>query len=312
MGHRALVIANPASANGATGKRWGEIEAALNGVLERWEPRFTAKPMDAAALARRAVLDGFEMIVSIGGDGTMNEVVTGLFDEAGEGKLLRPGVVLATVRQGTGGDFARMLAQPGGLPEAAAHLAGEATRPCDLGFVSYEAHDGARGWRGFLNIASFGLSAVVVAKVNATSKALGGRVSFFIGLMRGLIGYSPQAVRVRVDGVPFHEGTLITCAVANGQYFGGGMRIAPRATIDDGQLDVVLQVRRGFKEIFGVGDLYSGKSIDWPSVRSTRGREVIAEPVGAERVLIEIDGEQPGRLPAALRVLPGAVQLKVR
>jgi YegS/Rv2252/BmrU family lipid kinase len=310
MSFRTCVIANPASANGATGRRWPEIESALNRVLEHWERRFTEKPLHAVELARHAVEDGFDMLVSIGGDGTMNEVVTGLFDSRGEGALLRPGVVLATVRQGTGGDFARLLGQPRDLPASVAHLAGESARPCDLGFARFEDHDGRSAWRGFLNIASFGLSGEVVARVNAASKALGGRVSFLLGLVRALVGYSPLPVKVRVDGASFHEGPMITCAIANGQYFGGGMRFAPRAEIDDGRFEVVLQQKRGLKEILAIGDLYSGKSIDWPSVRSTRGEFVEAESVGPARVLVEIDGEQPGRLPASFRVLPAAVRLK--
>lgn len=312
MSFHTCVIVNPASANGETGRRWDEIRAALDRVLERWQPRFTETRGEATRLARQAVAEGCEMIVSIGGDGTMNEVVCGLFEPEGTGRLMRPDLVLATVRAGTGGDFARMLGLTHRLPDSVAHLAGERTRPCDLGFLEFEDHAGRRAWRGFLNIASFGLSGVVVAKVNASSKALGGRASFLFGLTRALIGYRPQAVRIAVDGASFHEGPLVTCAAANGQYFGGGMRIASRAEIGDGLLDVVVQLRSGAREVLAIGDLYSGKMIDWPSVRSIRGARIEAAPVTAgDRVLLDVDGEQPGRLPASIRVIPGVVRLKI-
>jgi YegS/Rv2252/BmrU family lipid kinase len=312
----ACVIVNPASANGATGRRWPQIRAALDRTLDRWDNQFTLAPGDATHLARSAVQDGYEMIVSIGGDGTMSEVVTGLFKEDGSGgitgELLRKDVILASVRQGTGGDFARYLGLSGNLPDSVAHLGGDRTRSADLGLIEYIAHDGKKKRTAFLNIASFGLSGVVDEKVNTTSKALGGKVSFLVGLGRAFVAYRPQAVKITVDGTPFHEGPMITCAVANGQYFGGGMRFAPKAEIDDGMFDVVAQLRSGLKEVVSIGDLYSGKVADWASVRYTKGRVVRAEPMKADdRVLLDIDGEQLGRLPAEMQMVPSAVRLKV-
>jgi YegS/Rv2252/BmrU family lipid kinase len=312
----ACVIVNPASQNGATGRHWPEIRAALDRVLDRWDNQFTLGPGDATRLAREAAKSGYEMIVSIGGDGTMSEIVTGLFQENGDSgvqaELIRPGMILASVRQGTGGDFARLLGLSGKLPECVRHLSGDKTRPADLGLIEFVAHDGRKKQTAFLNIASFGLSGVVDDRVNKTSKALGGKASFLIGLGRALASYRPQGVRIEVDGQPMHEGTLVTCAVANGQYFGGGMRIAPKAEIEDGLFDVVVQLRSGLREIVSVGDLYSGKVADWASVRCAKGRTVKAWPLSdGERVLLDIDGEQLGVLPATIHVVPGAVRLKV-
>ncbi|MFO0724847.1 MAG: diacylglycerol kinase family protein [Myxococcota bacterium] len=314
MSFRTLVIVNPASANGATGRRWPELRAALDKVLDRWDNQFTVAAKDATRLARQGVLDGYEMIVAVGGDGTMNEVVTGLFPEGEEVPTapIRSDLILSPVRQGTGGDFARFLGLPGTLPASVAHLAGDKTQASDLGVVSFVDHEGRPAWRGFLNIASFGLSGLVVEKVNHTTKALGGKASFFLGLGRALVGYRPQAVRVEVDGAPFYEGTLVTCACANGQYFGGGMHFAPQAILDDGQFDVVIQTKSGVKEIVSVGDLYSGKAAEWSSVRTRRGARVVAEPGSSgDVVLLDVDGEQPGRLPARFDILPKAVRLKV-
>jgi YegS/Rv2252/BmrU family lipid kinase len=310
VGLYACVIVNPTSQNGATGRRWPELRAALDRVLDRWDNQFTLARGDATRLAKKAIDDGYEMIVCVGGDGTMQEVVTGLVNE--EQQLIKKDIVLASVRQGTGGDFARYLGLSGKLPECVQHLAGTNTRPCDLGTIEYLAHDGQTKRAAFLNIASFGLSGVVDDKVNNTSKALGGTISFFYGLSRALVAYKPQAVKISVDDQPFYEGPMVTCAMANGQYFGGGMRIASRAELDDGALDVVVQTRSGLREIASVGDLYSGKVADWASVRYTKGRVVRAEPLApSERVLLDVDGEQPGMLPATVRVIPSAVRLKI-
>jgi YegS/Rv2252/BmrU family lipid kinase len=311
MSLNTLVIVNPASRNGATGRSWPELRSALDRVLDRWDNQFTLGPGDATRLARQAVGEGYEMIVAVGGDGTNNEVVSGLLAEGGE-RVLRQDLVLGVVRQGTGGDFARALGLTGKLPEAVAHLAGEGTRPIDLGVIDYAAHGGDQRQRAFLNIASFGLSGLVDEKVNQSSKALGGTASFMVGLGKALVGYRPEAVRISVDGQPFYEGPLVTCAVANGRYFGGGMHFAPKAAIDDGMFDVVAQVKTGLREVVSIADLYSGKLIDWPSVRSGRGRSVEAEALkNGARVLLDVDGEQPGTLPARFRVLPAALRLKV-
>lgn len=311
MSLRTCVIVNPASGGGATGRDWELWRAALDGVLEGWAPRFTRSPGEATRLARDAVKDGCEQFVVLGGDGTMNEVVCGLFDERGDGSLVRPGLVLAPVRTGTGGDFARGLGLPFRLPEAVAHLAGSCAAPCDLGFTTFVSHTGEPAWRGFLNIASFGLSGLVARNVNAGSKRLGGRISFFLGLCRSLLSYRRQEVRVRVDGAVHHEGPLTSCAVANGTCFGGGMRIAPQARTDDGRFDVVTQTRSGCGEILSIGDLYNGKILGWPSVLHIRGSAVEASPLNATtRVLLDIDGESPGCLPARFTILPGAVRIK--
>ena len=315
MAFYACVIVNPASANGATGRRWPELRAALDKVLDRWDNQFTLGPGDATRLAREAAREGYEMIVCVGGDGTMSEVVTGLFeeDEAGiSDQLVRKDLVLAAVRQGTGGDFARYLGLPTRLPASVAHLSGPQVRACDLGVAEYQDHEGALRRSAFLNISSFGLSGLVDEKVNTSTKALGGTASFMIGLGRALVSYRPQAVRIEVDGEVFHDGPIVTCAVANGQYFGGGMRFAPQAQIDDGKFDVVVQTKTGLKEVLSLPDLYSGRLQEWSSVRTTQGQEVTVVPSGAQdRVLLDIDGEQPGRAPATFKLISKGVRVKI-
>lgn len=315
MSFHTCVIVNPASGGGATGRRWPEIRATLDRQLDRWDSEFTLGPQDATRIAREAVAAGYEMIVGVGGDGTMGEIVTGLFEHDADGvteSLTRSDLVLGVVRYGTGGDFARFLGLPKDLDKAADHLSGAATRPADIGLVQYHDDQGKVVRSGFLNIASFGLSGVVDDKVNHTTKLLGGRVSFLLGLTRALVSYRPQTVRVVVDGQLFYEGPLVTGAIANGQYFGGGMRIARDAKIDDGVFDVVLQLRSGVKEVASIRDVYSGSMADWASVMTTRGVVVEASPVDPEvRVLLDIDGEQSGMLPARFTVVPRGIRLKV-
>lgn len=312
-----LVIVNPASANGATGRRWPELRRALDRVLSRWDNQFTVEAGDATRLARQGILEGYDMIVAVGGDGTLSEVTSGFFrtSESTEyedvtREVLREDMILAPVRAGTGGDFARSLELPHRLPEAVRHLERGIDAPCDVGVVTYTRHDARVATRAFINIASFGLSGLVDQKVNTTSKALGGTASFLVGLSRALVSYRPREVRVRVDGQDFYEGPIVTGAIANGQYFGGGMRFAPSAAPDDGQFEVIIQTRTGFREMVRVRDLYSGKVADWAVVRHCQGQTVEIEPLEDVPVLWDIDGEQPGCLPGRVEMVPGAIRVR--
>jgi YegS/Rv2252/BmrU family lipid kinase len=316
MGLYTCVIVNPASQNGATGRHWPELRAALDRVLDRWDNHFTLGPGDATRIARQAVHDGYDMVVSVGGDGTNSEVVTGLFRESEQGistELIKPGMIIATVRQGTGGDFGRFLDLSGSIPQCVEHLQGERTRQADLGLLEYTAHDGSTKRRAFLNIASFGVSGALDDIVNHTTKALGGKVSYLLGAGRAMITYRNQPVRMFVDDQPFFEGKLFVGVMANGQYFGGGMRLASKAEIDDGQLDAISWVEIQPANFLSFADLYSGKVADWATVRYTKGKVVRAEPLDPnQHVLLDVDGEQPGRLPATARVMPGAVRIKTK
>ena len=314
MSYYTYVIVNPASQNGATGRYWPELRQALDRVLDRWDHEFTLAPGDGTRLASEAARQGYEMIVSVGGDGSMNEVVTGLFEaneDGSEPKLIRDDLVLGGVRAGTGGDFARLHGLSHKIPKCVQHLSGKNTVPCDLGWIEFCDHSQEKRGRAFLNIASFGLSGMVVDKVNHTSKALGGTVSFVAGTFRSLAAYRPQGVRVTIDGEDFLRQELVTVAIANGQYFGGGMHFAPNAEIDDGLFDVVGLLRSGPREILRTHELYQGRAINWPSVRSNRGALIEAFPLDPqEKVLLDVDGEQPGTLPAAFRVFKHAVRWK--
>jgi YegS/Rv2252/BmrU family lipid kinase len=308
------VIVNPCSGNGATQKRWPELRGALDGVLGgSWDDVFTQHSKHAVDLARAAVQADYEMLVGIGGDGTTSEIVTGLFEADPIGisdTLIRPGIVLGPVRAGTGGDFARARGLTHKLPGAVTHLSGTGTTPCDLGLLEYTTHEGQPARTAFLNITSFGLSGMVDQKVNGSSKAFGGTTSFLIGLGKALAAYRPASVRIKVDDKEFYAGKLVTCAVANSQYFGGGMKFAPNAEIDDGQFDVVVQTATGLREYLSIRDVYTGKMQDWATVRNTRGRVIEALPDQDDPVLLDVDGEQLGRLPARLTIVPSAIRLK--
>jgi len=304
---RTFLVVNPQSAGGATGRRWPEIRAeVLRAVGDGAEHAFTERPMHAAALTAEALKSGFRRIVAVGGDGTLNEVVNGFFQD---GSVAPADACLALVPRGTGGDFRRTFGLNGSLRESCQRLAGE-VRPLDVGRVRFTRPDGSSGARYFVNVASFGVSGKVDQAVNSGSKALGGKASFFIASVRTLLGWRDQKVRIRVDGGPEESLAITTLAVANGQYFGGGMRVAPEADPSDGQFDVTIWSGYHLKDFaLKSASVYDGRHVRWAGTRTLRCRRLDA--ASDEEVLLDVDGEQPGRLPATFEILPGALRIQV-
>jgi YegS/Rv2252/BmrU family lipid kinase len=304
---RTFLVVNPESAGGATGRRWPEIHAeVLRALGDRAEHAFTERPMHAAALTAEALRQGYRRIVAVGGDGTLNEVVNGFFQVEGG---IPSDACLALVPRGTGGDFRRTYGLNGSLRECCSRLRGE-VRLLDVGRAHFTAPDGTSGERYFVNVASFGVSGRVDRAVNASGKALGGKIAFFVASVRTLAGWHDQKIRLRVDGGREESLSITTVAVANGQYFGGGMRVAPEADPSDGQFDVTVWSGYGLKDFaLKSGSVYDGSHVRWAGTRTLRCRTL--EAWSEEEVLLDVDGEQPGRLPARFELLPGALRLQI-
>ncbi len=306
---KTFLVVNPNSANGATGRRFADIAIAVRDAVGHFEHAFTTKPMEAAQLARKALEQGYECVVAVGGDGTINEVINGFFD--GD-RPVRESAVLGVIPRGTGGDFRKSFGWSTDLKEAANRLKGDQSRPLDVGRVSFTGNDGREAQRYFANIASLGVSGQVDYEVNNSSKALGGKLSFAVGSLKAMLKYHDRRVRMSLDDKPPHEVMVTTLAVANGQYFGGGMWVAPDARPDDGQFDVTLWSGYKLQDfVLKANSMYSGSHVNLPGTTRYKARKIHTDPVDGADVLLDIDGEQPGRLPATVEILPAAVRLKV-
>jgi YegS/Rv2252/BmrU family lipid kinase len=304
------MVVNPQSQNGALGRRWHELAGVIRRHLPFEEVR-TRAPGDATRLAREALTGGAERVVAIGGDGTINEVVNGFFD--GD-QPVKAGAQLGVIPFGTGGDFRKTIHMPRDTDAAARILARGHTRKIDIGLLELTGRDGRPATRVFANIASFGISGLVDQLVNQTSKALGGRLSFLIATARAGLRYKNQRVRLIFDGAEDRavDATINTVAVANGRYFGGGMYVAPKAELDDGQFDIVVLGDFSPVEMMLHGPrIYSGTHLKIDGVTSRRAKTVRAEPIDGEAVELDVDGENPGTLPASFRILPAALDLVV-
>ncbi len=306
-----MVVVNPRSQNGALGRKWSFIAAQLRRELGAFEDVLTRKQGDATRLAREAIDSGADVVVAIGGDGTINEVANGFFED---GEAIDTRAALGVLPFGTGGDFRKTIGITKEIERAARVLRAGRRKRIDVGRLDYTEDDGTTGTRIFVNIASFGISGLVDQYVNTTTKALGGLASFAIATVRATLSYQNQRVRLVFDG---DESTTIersinSVSVANGRYFGGGMKIAPMAELDDGKFEIVtIGDMPKLDMAMNAPKLYSGTHIGGPGVFHRSAISLRAEPLGGADVRIDCDGETPGRLPATFTLLPGAMSLMV-
>ena len=300
-----FVVVNPASGAGTTGRRWDRIARALRRELGAFEHAITDGPRHATALTRRVLDDGFTRIVAVGGDGTLSEVANGFF----VGRLPRaPDAVLGVIPSGTGSDLARSLGIEPTLDTACARLARGTTRVIDVGYARFLDHHGRPTELVVLNAASFGCGGGVAAAVGTRSKRLGGGLAFMLATARTLLRYRDQSVSMRVDDGAPETLTITCCVVCNGRFFGGGMHVAPEASLDDGRLDVTVWQGFGLRDfIVKRRALYDGTHIHDPGTRTLRGVRLYA--TSDESVPLEIDGEAVGTLPATFEIIPAALRV---
>ncbi len=297
---KTVFLVNPASANGKTGKRWPRIARAAHAAGLRGEAIFSERAGQLGELARQATDDGASLLVVVGGDGTVHEVVNGI---AG-----REGVELAVIPRGTGWDFARTHAIPKRLGGALRIATNGIARPFDLGRASYLA-GGAEATAWFANMASVGMSGAVAAKANSTTKALGAKTSYLLALGVVFARWQNVHLRVQVDDEQ-RDALMEDTIVAVGRYLAGGMKITPDAEPDDGLFDVLLIGDITKTELVRVmPKIYRGTHLPHPKGEVLRGRTVSIE---ADTPLpLQLDGEQPGTTPVRLEIVPAAIRLRV-
>ncbi len=307
-----LVIVNPKSAGGATNDYWAQTASDLRAHFGAFQVAFTKRQGDGIVLAKRGADAGRRFIIACGGDGTINEVANGIL---ASGKPVELGVLPS----GTGGDFRRTLGMPTNAREAAKALRDGATKTIDVGRVTFYHHDGEKISRYFLNVSSFGLSASIISRVKTKSSldwlpvdAFRGKASFALSTLQEVLDLGYTTVRVRLDDAEEKSLNTINFCVANSRFFGGGMKIAPDAKLNDGFLDVVnIGDIKTAKIILNAYKLYNGSHLELAEVKSTLARRIEVSPTNNQTVLIETDGELPGRLPATFEVVPDALNVRV-
>ena len=298
---RVVFLVNPASENGGTGRRWPEIANRATAAGLSGDALLSERPGHLTELAQRAADDGAELLVAVGGDGTVHEVVNGI---AG-----RTGVDLAIVPRGTGRDFVRTYGIPHRLDDALRTARDGRVREVDLGLARFRSWQGEAAEAYFANIASAGMSGAIAKRANETSKALGGKASYFWATFAVFARWRTSEIAVGV-GAETRRARMHDVVVANGRYFGGGMMICPQAEPDDGVFDVLLIGNLTKRDLLlTLPKTYRGRHLPHPKAELLRGSTV--EIDADEPLPVELDGEQPGTTPARFELVPRALRLRV-
>lgn len=308
-----LIIVNPKSAGGSTEGRWAQTASDFRTHFGAFHVEFTQKSGHGMELAKQAAEDGRTFIIACGGDGTINEVANGILESGRD-------VELGVLPSGTGGDFRRTLNMPNSVREAAEVLRDGITKSIDVGKVTFVNHQNEEVSRYFLNVSSFGISASINERVKTKDAlkwlpgdTLRGKAKFAISTLQEVMDFEFTTVKVKLDDSEEKTLNTINFCVANARFFGGGMKIAPDAKIDDGLFDVInIGDIKTAKIIFNAYKLYSGSHLSLDEVKHKHAKRVEIHPATkSEIVYIETDGELPGRLPAIYEILPEALKVRV-
>ena len=299
----ARLIINPVAGAGKTAKKWPQIMALLKSIGLHFEHDFTEAPGHARELAKSAAKKGYELVVSVGGDGTINEVVNGLYDA---GNITN--VMLGIISTGTGRDYIRTIGIPYAYKEACQCLISPRKLTVDIGVVEYMS-DGQMEKRLFVNFAGLGLDTEIVKATTQKFKALSSTASYLMGLLTTLLLYRNKEISIIVDG-EVAEKKICTVLMSNGKYGGGGMLAAPEADPTDGLLDVLIIGDLNKPDLlWSLPRVYKGTHLTHPKVTMKKAKEI--EVQSAELVSLQADGELLGELPAHFYVLPAALNVAI-
>lgn len=310
-----LVIVNPASAQGATARRWPSLAHALATHFGPFNVASTSHAGEGRLIAEREAAAGRKFIIACGGDGTIAEVANGILESGATD------VELGILPSGTGGDFRRTLRIPSRASDAARVLRRGRTRTIDVGRVTYLSHLGTEESRFFLGVSSCGLSGKVIEQVKKErdgwlpllrSRMFGGKLSFAVATLQTTLASRNTQLLIQLDSRPERCLTVANFCVANARYFGGGMKIAPDAKLNDAAFDCIVIGDLSALDILANGyKLYAGTHLNMEQVYQAHARRITIRPAHTkEHVALEVDGELPGHLPATFEIFPGALRVR--
>jgi diacylglycerol kinase (ATP) len=298
------VIVNPAAGANSTRKKWPEVQRLLKHIGLSFDYKLTEGEGHAIELAREAAGNGYKCIVAVGGDGTANEVANGILHSGGAGN-----VSMGIISTGTGSDFVRSAGIPRNYVDACSCLTSPKRNLIDVGIVEFQ-NNGHSEKRFFINNAGIGFDAAAVAATERLPKNLGGTIPYLTGLLCTLVGYRNKSVELSI-GNKTEKARVLSVVVSNGSYFGGGMKVAPDASLNDGLLDVcIIGDISKFDLLKSLPMVYKGTHGSHPKVRMDKAKTVTV--VSAEKVLVHADGEMLGTGPVSFSIIPAVLNIVVQ
>lgn len=302
------VIFNPVSAGGKTGARQAEILNALERKMGNgYSLCVTGEPLEASFSAKKAILEGSELIITIGGDGTIQETVNGFFSD---GNIINPSCQLGIIDSGTGHGFVQSLGLPSGLEEQLEVIHRGQAQPIDLGKVVFSDKNGQPKEHYFINECQAGIGGEVVRLVHSRHKRLGGFIAFGAVTLLTALRYPNRSMTVEIDRTTRITERFIGVVIGNGNYMAGGMKLIPHAKVDDGLFDILLMHEQSIPQrLRNFPKIYSGRHLSSPKFTQYRGKKVTLS--SSESVTFEADGEFLGSLPCSIEIVPSAMQVRL-
>ena len=291
---RLVVVANPTAGRGKGGRLVGKVDRMLHEAGIAHEFRVSGSAEELTAQVRAAAEEGAPTVAVLGGDGSVGLAANG---------ILETGTTLAVLPSGTGDDFAHSLGV-GSLGAAVRALVDPNVVPIDVVRVATGTER-----RVYVNVAGAGFDSEVNEAANAMRLDVGATATYVASVVKTLSRFTPAGFRIELDDAVV-EGPHMLVVVANAVRYGGGMRVAPTASVVDGALDVLLlralgtgAFLRAFPKVF------RGTHIRHPAVTMATARRVSIE--ADRRVQVYADGERVGPLPATFEVVPAALPVVV-
>lgn len=298
-----MVIVNPKAGQGHGLKDWPIISNQLNSSGVEFSCVFTEKKYHAVELTVKAVNDGYRKIIVVGGDGTVNEVVNGIFIQ----KIVpTTQIMLAVVPAGTGNDWVRMYGIPKAYSEAVKAIVAGRTILQDVGLISY--HETMITHKRYMaNVAGIGFDAMVNRRFNRLKEeGRSGRWLYLTSTLKALFKYRAKRFRIKVDGKEFFDSTMFSATVGIGKYNGGGMLQMPAAVVDDGLFDLtVIKKVTKLGVMWDFKKLYNGRIYKHPKVIATQAKKIEIESFPESP--IEVDGEALGFSPFTFELVPQSI-----
>jgi YegS/Rv2252/BmrU family lipid kinase len=297
-----IAIINMAAGGGKTRTDWPFIEQILQREEVQYEPFFTDRRLHASIIARNKIKEGYSKIIVVGGDGTMNEVINGVF---AQNRIQTTEVMLGMISVGTGNDWARTFNIPADYEGAVRTIKQQRTFIQDAGLVHYRKN-GKEWKRYFINIAGLGFGARVVERTNrAKEKGKSGPFLYFYYIFYSLMRYRAKKAVIEIDGTSYIR-KIFSLNVGIGKYNGGGMIQVPHAIADDGLYSITLIKKIGkLNVIANMKKLYNGKITQHSKVETYMARSVQIN--GSSLLKVETDGESLGHGPVSFEIIPRSV-----
>lgn len=297
-------IINPTAGGGQVKRNWQSIETRLKKENVGYEFRFTTAPNDATVFAKKALTEGYHKFISVGGDGTNHEIVNGLFDSNDK---IPENVKLGFFPSGSGNDFLRSLNISNDIDKAFNRLHVKKTIAIDIGKLTF-TKNGQRNSEYLISVAGTGFTADVTKTANDHFKFLG-KSCYFVAVFPNLFTFKNVELNINVDGKEFKRKSCMT-VVANSSFFGGGMKIAPNASLQDGLFEILLFREFNLLELlFNFPKVFKGDHISHSKVEVSRGKHILISSAKPQNILA--DGEIVGETPVEFQMLPNVLNVCV-